>query len=195
MYRNLVFLSRYIGAWAGGIGCFVLARRWLGDYYRTKLIQSFPKFRAVEEVVETGGLKLVTLIRLAPYPYGIMSVLFATTSVSLSRFIQATSLALFKIILHIYIGSTVRDLSETSQLTPARVFALIFGLSIAGFVMVYLTILVRKVLENAEHHEGGEEGLLNSSDDETQETPIKEGGRDKADDIELQAGYIEDLRP
>ncbi|TPX69974.1 hypothetical protein SpCBS45565_g02038 [Spizellomyces sp. 'palustris'] len=121
------------------------------------ILSSFPKFKAIEEAVENGGVKLTTVIRLAPYPFNVMSVLFATTSVTFTRYTQATSLALIKIILHVYIGSTVRDLAETNKLTPARVFALSIGLVIATGVFIYLTLLVRRVLREAHIVDEGEE--------------------------------------
>ncbi|KAJ3145120.1 hypothetical protein HDU89_007537 [Geranomyces variabilis] len=165
------FIPAYVGALSGAVVCFIAARRWLDASHRARFVASFPKWRAVEEVVEKGGLKLLVLIRLAPYPYGLMSLLLATTTVPLGRFIKATALSLLKTILHIYIGSTVRDLSETTNLTPARLAATVFGTVVAVIVMVVLTVEVRRVLERAEAAAGvggsGEEMLL---------------GDDKADD-------------
>lgn len=113
------------------------------------------------------------MIRLAPYPWSVMSVLFATTSITLSRYIQATSIALLKIILHIYIGASVRDLAETTHLSPARVFALSVGLIIAIGVFIYLTLIVKRALREVV--------------DDSEEVPLtvdsmEEGRIDKGDD-------------
>lgn len=54
----LGFFPAYLGAWSGGVCCFLLARRWMGDYYRGKILRTFPKFEAIEDAIEKGGLKV-----------------------------------------------------------------------------------------------------------------------------------------
>ncbi|KAJ3159223.1 hypothetical protein HDU86_001826 [Geranomyces michiganensis] len=88
-----------------------------------------------------------------------MSVLLATSTVPLRRFTYATACSLLKIILHIYIGSTVRDLSETTNLTPARLAITLFGTAVAVIVMVVLTVEVRRVLARAEAAAAAGSGL------------------------------------
>ncbi|KAJ3014235.1 hypothetical protein HKX48_005275 [Thoreauomyces humboldtii] len=150
------WIPAFVGSWLGGVTVFLLSRRYLGPSYRAMLLSHFPKFRHIESAVETGGLKLVTLVRLAPYPFGIMSILFATTAVPQRKYVQATSLALVKTLLHVYIGSTVRDLAETSEMTPARIAVMVFGTALALGVFVYLTVLVRKTMRETEAMMGGD---------------------------------------
>ncbi|KAI9099902.1 hypothetical protein DFS34DRAFT_513156 [Phlyctochytrium arcticum] len=175
----LGFVPAYIGALSGACSSFSLARWWMGDYYRARILNWYPKFKNIEDAVDKGGLKLTTMIRLAPYPFGIMSVLFSMTSVTFTRYTQATALALLKIILHIYIGSSVRDLAEMSNFTPARVAALVFGMLIATVVFVYLTVLVRRALKEA--HIVGDEG---------EEVPLNREGSVDDEDLEVELGNL-----
>ncbi|KAJ3182232.1 Tlg2-vesicle protein [Gaertneriomyces sp. JEL0708] len=168
----LGFVPAYTGALLGGICCFIGARRWLGEGYRQRIVSAWPKFEVVEGAVEKGGWKLATLIRLAPYPYSMISVVFATTSMPLERYIIATALSLFKLLLYVYIGSSVRDLTDTSNMTPARVVALICGMLIAIGVLVYLTLTVRRVLAAAEAGQE-EEVWLDENIDEDEDIDIQ----------------------
>ncbi|KAF9346843.1 hypothetical protein BGX26_001637 [Mortierella sp. AD094] len=67
--------------------------------------------KSVVKAVEKRGFKLMVLIRLAPYPFNVMNALLSATHVPLSTFTLATAISLSKLILHVYIGSTLSSLA------------------------------------------------------------------------------------
>ncbi|KAJ3078318.1 Sphingolipid delta(4)-desaturase DES1, partial [Quaeritorhiza haematococci] len=70
----------YLGGVAGACGCFLLWRRFLGKFYRKRFLSVFPEVEALERAVNQGGLKFLILIRLAPYPFGLLNIVFGTMS-------------------------------------------------------------------------------------------------------------------
>ena len=88
-----------------------------------------------------------------------MNVAFAASSIPILRYSVATSIALIKCVLHVYIGSTLRSLADegSGQSNPARIVALVAGLVLGLGVFIYLTYVVRKVLLR-NHIEGDSEG-------------------------------------
>ncbi|KAJ3211145.1 hypothetical protein HDU67_004758 [Dinochytrium kinnereticum] len=166
------FVPAYMGAVAGGVLCFLGARRFLGTHYRGYLLDKYPKLKVVEDAIEQGGLKLIILIRLAPYPFGIMNVIFSTTSISLPRYATATAIAAFKNLIHIYVGSTLQSLADIGGgskrnpdgspaiTSPVEIAVMVGGLvaAIGGFI--YLTHLLRRAIRNAGLDDRDEENVL-----------------------------------
>ncbi|KAJ3288270.1 hypothetical protein HK104_008252 [Borealophlyctis nickersoniae] len=149
-------IPAYLGPLGGGVTCFVVARKWLGEGWRNKIVTAVPSWDIVEKVIEEGGMKLTILIRLAPYPYNLMCVLFSATSISLPAYTLSTAIALLKNSLHVYIGSTIADLAiGASPSSPAKVIALVCSMSVAIGVLIYLTVMVRRVVRARREEEQG----------------------------------------
>lgn len=55
--------------------------------------------------------QLLFLIRVAPYPYNVMNVLLAATTLSMKTYVLCTGLSLFKVIVHTSIGAGIRSFS------------------------------------------------------------------------------------
>ncbi|KAJ3106056.1 Tlg2-vesicle protein [Phlyctochytrium planicorne] len=175
------FFPAYIGALIGAVLCFLGARKFLGRHYRDYFLSKYPKLKVVEAAIEKGGLKLIVLIRLAPYPFGIINVIFSTTSISVYRFAAATSIAATKNMIHVYIGSTLQSLvdigggrgkdkppkdpnappgegdgqSSTSKIV--EVAFMVAGIVFAIGGMAYMTHLLQKEIMKSTRVEGGEE--------------------------------------
>ncbi|KAI8832690.1 snare associated Golgi protein-domain-containing protein [Chytridium lagenaria] len=170
------FLPAYLGAVAGGVLCFVASRKFLGSHYRSMLLERYPKLKVVEDAIEKGGLKLLILIRLAPYPFGIMNVIFSTTTISLPRYAAATSVAAFKNLIHVYIGSTLQTLADIggggggkdpkdgdNGPKPATILEISFmvgGLIAAVGGFVYLSVLLKRAIREAGIEGHDEEDVL-----------------------------------
>ncbi|KAF9432624.1 hypothetical protein BGZ76_010534 [Entomortierella beljakovae] len=100
----------YTSALLGSVACFYLCRRWFQVQVRT-LMAKRQSLKSVVKAVEKRGFKLMILIRLAPYPFNVMNALLSATHVPLSTFTIATAISLSKLILHVYIGSTLSSLA------------------------------------------------------------------------------------
>ncbi|TPX30916.1 hypothetical protein SmJEL517_g05633 [Synchytrium microbalum] len=158
----LGLIPAYIGGWAGAMLCFLAARKLLSGY-KQRIADNFSQ---LQSVIDKGGLKLLILIRLAPYPWGIMNVVFAASSVDITTYIIATSVALIKACLHVYIGSTVKSLAEESGTSsPLRIGILVVSMILGLGVFVYISFLVRNAVNVEIGEDGEEEVILRQSGD------------------------------
>ncbi|KAI9334521.1 hypothetical protein DFJ73DRAFT_38242 [Zopfochytrium polystomum] len=153
----LGFIPAYLGAVLGAFACLFIFRRWMGKYYRDLILGYYPKFKAVESAIDSGGMKLVVLIRLAPYPYGFMNLLLATTTMPASRYMIATAIGEVKNLFHVYIGSTLRSLADIKGDSFLEIVLVVCGLVVAAAGFAYLTWLVRRALKEADISEGDED--------------------------------------
>ena len=61
------------------------------------------------------AFQLVLLSRLTPIPFGLQNSLFAVSTMSFDKYLQATCLGLFPSqIINVYLGSTLRSMEEVS---------------------------------------------------------------------------------
>ncbi|KAG0004163.1 hypothetical protein BGZ79_010119 [Entomortierella chlamydospora] len=121
-YSSLVTMSGYVygfgfglaiaytSALLGSVACFYLCRRWFKVQVRALMARK-QSMKSVVKAVEKRGFKLMLLIRLAPYPFNVMNALLSATHVPLSTFVLATAISLSKLVLHVYIGSTLSSLA------------------------------------------------------------------------------------
>ena len=64
---------------------------------------------------EQDAFQLVLLSRLTPIPFGLQNSLFAVSTMSFDKYLQATCLGLFPCqIINVYLGSTLRSMEEVS---------------------------------------------------------------------------------
>ncbi|KAJ3036559.1 hypothetical protein HK097_003807 [Rhizophlyctis rosea] len=134
-----------------------------------------PGWEALEHVIDEGGLKLSILIRLAPYPYNLLNILFSATSITLSQYTLATSISLLKLLIYVYIGSTIADLAlGDTKLTPARILLMSVGIIIGAGVLIYMTMAVHKVVARKAAEEAV--GLTVGEGDFRDDDDLEEGG-------------------
>ncbi|RGB25204.1 snare associated Golgi protein [Rhizophagus diaphanus] len=150
------FLISYIAALTGAITVFYLSRKWFKKYVG-KVLRKHKSMNAIIKAVEKKGFKLLFLIRLAPYPYNVLNTLLSATHLSLQTFIGATALSLFKLMIHVWIGSKLSSFSiqytfkETSELL--KVGLMVVGISIGIGVIIYVWISAKKVIKEVEQDE------------------------------------------
>eukprot|EP01137_Pigoraptor_chileana_P025118 Opistho-2@94102 len=101
----------YTGALAGAVACFALSRTLLSGRAE-RFAAKYPLYRAVKTGLESGGLPLLLLLRLAPYPFALFNCILATTRLSFRSFIFVTALSLVKVVVHVYIGSRLHDVHD-----------------------------------------------------------------------------------
>ncbi|KAJ3374047.1 hypothetical protein GGF31_008263 [Allomyces arbusculus] len=106
------FAPAYLGALGGACTCFLLTHSYLRGY-ASRALARYPSARALRHTIDKRGLKLLILIRLAPYPSNMVNVLLATSSsISLRTFALASALTFPKYLLQIYIGSSLSTFAD-----------------------------------------------------------------------------------
>lgn len=123
-------------------------------------------------------LKLFLLIRLSPYPFNLLNVLFAATDIKLSHFAVGTALSLLKIALHVYIGANLtsfakhvlgedEDMSEDElRIENIKYVAMMFFSIIAFVVMAYLYRVAKAAVAEANNLDEEQMSFLNHHDEE-----------------------------
>eukprot|EP01135_Chromosphaera_perkinsii_P001560 Nk52_evm30s207 gene=Nk52_evmTU30s207 len=150
----------------GGVICFIGARYMLKGYVNHLLLQ-YPKFRVIQKAVSDEGFWFLLIVRLAPFPYPLMNIALAASSVPFHHYFLATAFSLIKVLLHIYLGS---KLSTLSNITSSDWVSLVVGgfFCALAYAVVYRT--VTKALKKYESRErivdfeNDEEALLRSGE-------------------------------
>lgn len=179
----LGFVPAFLGGVVGAFCCFTVTRKWViarplfQNWLDNNLYWKIFTER-MEKAIARRGFKMLLLIRLAGYPYNLSNVLLAsmTKSVTLFTFMSATSLSLVKVLIHVYVGSTIGDLSElfghdgppppsdayTSQI-PKLIMAVVT--SLIGFgVTLYVVYALQKEVSEVEQNDAtarDEERMIN----------------------------------
>ncbi len=126
---------------------FLITRRFLQARVQSMLV-SYPKLRAIEGIVNDGGLSLLCLLRLLPVNPALMSYALATTKVRLRSYLLANFCMLPGWVLTVYFGhvatNVVKVAGGINQYAPLRDTLTIAGLALAVVAIVYTTRLALK---------------------------------------------------
>jgi len=99
------------------------------------------------------AFQLVLLSRLTPIPFGLQNSLFAVSTMSFDKYLQATCLGLFPCqIINVYLGSTLRSMEEVfGDANAARVGLIVLScqLFICVLVVMFVTQKAKKQLDLA----------------------------------------------
>ena len=114
--------------------------RYLLSHWANRLANADPRFKALTLVLKHDGIKLLVMIRLCPLPYSFSNGAMSTfQSVSPSAFALATALATPKLLIHVFIGSRLRELarSKTHKMdTGTKIvnyMSIVFGVALGIF--------------------------------------------------------------
>lgn len=154
------FVPPFIGGVLGSSVCFLLSRRY-GRNYTRKLLKHYTYISAALKVIEIKGLKLILLIRLAPYPWTIMNFVLGATRISYFKYIVATALSLIKILFHVYIGSSLKTFTGKSSVSTLKIILICAAILTGAGVTIYLYLLCKNIIS-----ESLEDGTKNSDSDE-----------------------------
>ncbi|KAL0074467.1 hypothetical protein J3Q64DRAFT_1422050 [Phycomyces blakesleeanus] len=92
-------------------------------------------YKALEEAIEQGGLRIMILLRLCPLPWPLVTLLFSMIPNSRwSDFLIATGVGMIKVTLEVWIGSQLANLSDPNLPPSAHRVAL--GMMCGGFVLL-----------------------------------------------------------
>lgn len=134
-----------VGCLCGSATSFIVLRRNLPHFQHW--LSKQPRFTALRQAVAVKGLSLICLIRLCPFPFTYSNLFFAslTTSCGLQDFMIATLATTPKLLLHVFIGARVFQLSDPNstrqldKLTIAlNIFYIVTGASLGAGVSCYL---------------------------------------------------------
>lgn len=119
---------------------------------------------------------------MAPYPFGVVSLILSTTNLSLKVYTQACSIAAIKIVTHILIGSSIHSFTS-GETSTTEIVVLIIGSIVGVLVTIYVTIVFRRILAEVRskqaRYELVEEGFaLESNDAGSQRNPLIETKQD-----------------
>jgi len=150
----LGFVPAFIGALSGATTCFTLGRLF-GQNYAHSVLSKYKYIRSIIRAVNSKGIKLLILIRLAPYPYNLMNIALTATSVSTKGFVFATAVSLIKLSTHTIIGANLDTLHDTlvTNPTPLKIFGVVCGVLLGLGIMVYIYWLTRKAVAEMEDKE------------------------------------------
>ena len=97
---------------------------------------------------------LLFLIRLAPYPYNLLNaILAAAPSLTFKTYFCCTALSLFKLIIHTWAGSAIRNFAESASSPKDEEenhvvrYWTYFGLFLSIGLFAYLSYLAKKTVE------------------------------------------------
>ncbi|KAI8983868.1 hypothetical protein BDB01DRAFT_790398 [Pilobolus umbonatus] len=140
-------LPAITGAFMGAMTAFYLIRK----FNITRFIQfstsTQDKYMAIQEALDEGGFKMMLLIKLSPIPWPMTNLLLSVIpNVKTSQFIGVSALASFKVILEVWIGSQLADLSNadvpesTRRITVITMVCGVLILIIVGWWLYRLTM-------------------------------------------------------
>jgi len=110
------FIPAAISTVGGSALVFVVLLSLFSDRLRTRTATN-EKWRALEAVIHARGLPLIILIRISSFPPWVYSnSLFASIeSVSLTQFAFATLFVLPRVMVYVFVGSRIANLSDGEQ--------------------------------------------------------------------------------
>lgn len=146
---GIVYVS--VGATLGATGAFLIGRYVARDWVARKL-QGNQKFKAIDQAVAREGWKIVGLARLSPiFPFNLLNYVFGLTDIPLKDYVLASWAGMLPgISMYVYIGTLAGDLaraeSGSTRSSPAHWVIEIIGLIATAVVVVYVTYVARKAL-------------------------------------------------
>ncbi|RUS18145.1 hypothetical protein BC938DRAFT_476057, partial [Jimgerdemannia flammicorona] len=172
-------------------------RRVVRIFKWTKYVERFTKsddrYLAMEEAVEEGGFGIILLIRLSPIPFSIQNAFFAIIpKVKFWQFGLATLLAVWKLVVDVWIGSTLANLADPKLDPTARAvsYAYIGGgvLFLAVAMWWIYRVTMRKVRAMALRRESKLASAQGAERNFVAEPMLRDGSRSPYEDEEFAVG-------
>ncbi|KAI9246541.1 hypothetical protein EDC94DRAFT_664903 [Helicostylum pulchrum] len=101
------------GAFFGAMIAFGLIRKYNFTQFIKLSTSKQEKYLAIQEAIEQGGFKMMMLIRLSPIPWPITNMLLSILpTITTKQFILSALISSFKVMLEVWIGSQLADISN-----------------------------------------------------------------------------------
>jgi uncharacterized membrane protein YdjX (TVP38/TMEM64 family) len=137
-----------IGSVLGASAAFLVGRYFARHWVERKTADN-RNFQAVDKAIESGGLKIVTLIRLSPlFPYNLLNYFFGVTKVPFRTFVLGSWIGMLPgTIMYVYIGHLGRVAADT---VGEKTDLATRSLTVVGFIVtVVVTIMVTRAAKKA----------------------------------------------
>jgi uncharacterized membrane protein YdjX (TVP38/TMEM64 family) len=151
----------FVGATIGATGAFLVARYLARSRIEARL-EGKPRFRAIDRAVAREGLKIVTLLRLAPvFPFNLLNYALGLTKVRLRHYLLACLGMIPGTFLYVYYGKALGSLAAVAggaEIEKGAAYWTVFVLGLAATVAVTLVVtrIARRTLAEASRHEDGD---------------------------------------
>ncbi len=134
-----------------GLGA-LLAKTPLG-----RTLRATPRFQIINTVLRSDGLRIATLLRLAPVmPQPLLSLLLGATALPLKHLVLSMLVGLLPAtIIHVYVGSLVRSAVEllatqrAEMLSPRNIAIGLFGFTLTAGVLYVIGQMAKRSLARA----------------------------------------------
>ena len=122
-----------------------------------RMLTETPRFRLVDTVVRTDGLRISILLRLAPVmPQPLLSLLLGATALPLRHLVISMLVGLLPAtVIHVYVGSLVRSALEllatnrAEALSPRNIAIGVVGLLVTAGVLYLIGQMAKRSLARA----------------------------------------------
>ncbi|MCA9103747.1 MAG: VTT domain-containing protein [Pirellulales bacterium] len=132
---------------------FTISRRLLQARV-VRMVQRRPKLAAIRRAADRQGLRLQTLLRLAPINQVAISHVLGTTGTSYRVFMLACLCIVPTLFVQVYIGYTAKHMikvaGQVSDHSPLQTVGIVAGLVASLLVLVTVAQLARRALAEAE---------------------------------------------
>jgi len=151
----------FVGATIGATGAFLVARYVARSRIEARL-EDKPRFRAIDRAVAREGLKIVTLLRLAPvFPFNLLNYALGLTKVRLPHYLLACLGMIPGTFLYVYYGKALGSLAAVAggaeiEKGPGYWTLFVLGLAATVAVTVVVARIARRALASASDLEAGD---------------------------------------
>lgn len=141
-----------LGIAIGGALGFLVSRYLARDEVALKL-KSHPKFQAIDTAIGSEGWKIVGLLRMCPFPFGLSNYLYGLTSVSFWQYMIATVVGVLPgVSFFVYLGAAGKaGLNSTGKISD-QLLPLGIGLVAGVVALVYVGRVARAAVAKATIH-------------------------------------------
>ena len=150
-----VVLIGGVAVWAGaniGSDIALMLARYLFRKQAKKCSKKYALFRAIDQAMDTNGLKFTMLLRLCPMiPYNSYNYVLGITSVTFRDFALGNLFMLPGSMFYVYVGTSISNVSDAVsgeyEYGPEFIAFLVVGTFSSCAVGVYITCVVRHKLK------------------------------------------------
>lgn len=131
----------------GSFASFLVFRHLLRDQ-ATNLVHKNEKFRAFSEILqEDASLFLLILIRLCPLPYSLLNgALASIPNLSATTYLLASIITSPKMLVHIFVGHTIKNLGDAERPASAKWLDLL-SILLTGVALVIASYIIYNRME------------------------------------------------
>jgi len=130
-----------LGAALGFLFSRYVARKWVA-----KFLNGNPKFILIDQAIHREGWKIIGLLRLCPFPFGVSNFAYGLTNVPFGHYLFATMLGMLPgEIVAVFMGSAGRQLSEVKGSPAFKALTVLGVVALVAALFVLRRIVTKRV--------------------------------------------------